>query len=72
MHFCGCFVLSNGPNLEYFSIISVFGVIFGQNLGIRPPGVPICKVPPNCYPIHIEDIASQFILNAFLSLLCVF
>ena len=27
------FVLSNGPNWEDFCIISIFGVIFGQNLG---------------------------------------
>ena len=31
--FFGYFVLSNGPNLEDFCIISLFGVIFGQNLG---------------------------------------
>ena len=31
--FFGYFVLSNGPNLEDFCIISIFGVIFGQNLG---------------------------------------
>jgi len=27
-------VLSNGPNKEDFSMISIFGVIFGQNLGL--------------------------------------
>ena len=32
--FCGYYVLPNGPNWEDFSIISVFGVIFGQNLGV--------------------------------------
>ena len=34
MYFCGHFVLFNGPNREDFSIISIFGAIFGQNLGI--------------------------------------
>jgi hypothetical protein len=32
--FCGCFVLSNGPNWGDLSIILIFGVIFGQDLGI--------------------------------------
>ena len=31
--FFGYFVLSNDPNWEDFCIISIFGVIFGQNLG---------------------------------------
>ena len=65
MHFCCYLVLSNGPNLEYFSIISIFGDIFGQNLGIWPPGVPIYEAAPNCYAIHIEYILSRFNLNAF-------
>jgi hypothetical protein len=30
--FFGYLVLSNGPKLEDFCIISIFGVIFGQNL----------------------------------------
>ena len=63
MYCCGYFVLSNSTSWEYFSIISIFGVIFGQNLGIWPPGVPIYWVLPNCYGIDIEDIASMFILN---------
>ena len=29
----GYLVLSNGPNWESFCIISIFGVIFGQNSG---------------------------------------
>ena len=64
------FVLSNGPNWEDFCIISIFGVIFGQNLGFWPPGVPIYRVPLNCYAVDYEDIASRFNLNAFLWLLC--
>ena len=28
------YVLSNGPNWEDSSIMSIFGVIFGQNVGI--------------------------------------
>ena len=31
--FFGYFVLSNDPNWEDFCIISIFRVIFGQNLG---------------------------------------
>jgi hypothetical protein len=34
MYFCGYFALSNGPNWEVICIIPIFGVIFGQNLGI--------------------------------------
>ena len=30
-YFCGYNVLSNGPKWEDFCIISIFGVIFGQN-----------------------------------------
>jgi hypothetical protein len=33
MYFCGYYVLSNGQNWELSSIISIFGVIFGQKLG---------------------------------------
>ena len=69
--FCGYYVLSNGPNWEDFSIISIFAVIFGQNLGIWPPGVPIYRAATNFYAIDIEDIASRFNLNVFLCLLCV-
>ena len=32
--FCDQYVLSNGSNWEDFGIISIFGVIFGQNLDI--------------------------------------
>jgi hypothetical protein len=34
MYFCGYFALSNGPNWEVIDIIPIFGVIFGQNVGI--------------------------------------
>ena len=30
LNVCGFYVLSNGPNCEIFSIISIFGVIFGH------------------------------------------
>ena len=58
------FVISNGPNWEAFCILSIFGVIFGQNLGFRPHGCPF--IPPlNCYAVDYEDIASRFNLNLF-------
>ena len=38
-------VLSNVPNWEDFYIISIFGVIFGQNLGFWPPGRPFIGPP---------------------------
>ena len=63
--FCAYYVLSNGPNWEDFSIISFFGVIFGQNLGICPAGIHLYKAASNCYTINIEDIASRFNLNIF-------
>ena len=71
MYFSGKYVLSNGENLDDFSIISIFGVIFLSKFGYLTPGVPIHRVPPNCYAIYIEDIESRFNLNAFLYLLCV-
>ena len=49
---------------------SIFGIVFGQNLGGLPPGVPIYRVPFNCYAVDYEDIASRFNLNAFLLTLC--
>ena len=59
------FVLSNGPNWEDFCIISIFGVIFGQNLGFWPPGAPIYRVPLNCYAVDYGDKASRLNLNVF-------
>ena len=53
-----------------FHIISIFGVIFGQNLGFWHPGVTIYKVPLNCYAIDVEEIPSRFILNAFSITFC--
>ena len=43
MYICGCIALSDGQNRDVIWIISVFGVIaviFGQNVGILPPGSP--------------------------------
>ena len=52
-----------------FFIISIFRVIFGQNLGFWPPGAPIYRVPLNCYEVDYEDIASRFTLNVFFGYL---
>ena len=52
-------------------MISIFGVIFGQNLGFLPPGVFIYRVLLNCYALDYEDIASRFYINVFLWLPCV-
>ena len=71
MCFCGYFVLSNGPNWEFFSIILIFGVIFWSKIGVSTPGVPIYMVPLNCYVVDYEDIVLRFNLNVFLWLLCV-
>ena len=43
--FCSYFFLSNGTDNEDFSIISVFGVIFGQNFGFDPLGCPFIGFP---------------------------
>lgn len=40
MYFCGYFVLINGKNCEV-DIIPIFGILFGKNVGIYPPGNPI-------------------------------
>ena len=71
MYFCGYHVLSNGPNWEYFSIISILGGHFGQKWGIWHPGVPLYRVPPNYYAIDIDNIASRSNLNVLVWLLCV-
>ena len=39
---------------------------FGQNVGIRPPGVPIYRVTTHCFVINNEEIPSCFILNVYL------
>jgi hypothetical protein len=71
MYFCGYFALSNGPNWDVIWIIPIFGVIFGQNLGIWPPGVTIYRVTPNCFAINFEQIPSCSVLNVFLWLFCI-
>ena len=70
IYFHGYFVLSNGPNWGVICIIPIFGVVFGQNLGIWPPGVPIYATTPNCFAINSDEIPSCFVLNVFLCLLC--
>ena len=64
MYFCCYFVLSNHSNWEFICIIPVFEVIFGQNMGIWPPGVLIYRVTPLCFAIYFEEIVSRFVLNA--------
>ena len=46
MYFCGYFVLSNDSNWEFICIIPIFEVIFGQHLGIWPPGCLYIGLPP--------------------------
>jgi hypothetical protein len=46
MYICCYFVLSNHSNWEFIYIIPVFEVIFGQNMGIWPPGVTLIILPP--------------------------
>ena len=71
MYFHGYFVLSTGPNWEYFSIISILWVILGLKSEYLTPGVPIYRAVPNCYVIDIEHISSRFNLDVFLWCLCV-
>ena len=63
MYICDCFALSNGSNREVLWIIPVFGVLFGQNMGIWPPGVHIYRVTPRFFAIYFEEIVSCFVLN---------
>ena len=60
------FVLLNGPNWGVIYIIPIFGVVFGQNLGIWPPGMAIYRVNPHCYPTIFEEISSCSIENVDL------
>ena len=70
MYFCGYYVLSNDPNSEEFSIISIFGVFFVKIWVFDPPGCPFIGFPEG-YAIDIKDIALRFSLNVFLWFLCV-
>ncbi len=69
--FCGYFVLLKYQNLEVICLIPIFGVIFGQNLDIWPPGVTIYMVIPHCLVIHFEEILPCFVLNVSLCLFCI-
>ena len=54
MYFCGYFAWPNGWNCEVICIISIFWVIFVQNLDIWPPVVPIYRATPQCFPIILK------------------
>jgi hypothetical protein len=54
MYFCGYFALSNVPNWEVICIIPIFGIIFGQHLGIWPPGVTIYMVTPTVWQLILK------------------
>ena len=54
MYICGYSALSNSPNRESLWIIPILGVIFGQNMGIGPPGVPIYWVTPCGFPLILN------------------
>jgi hypothetical protein len=45
MYFCGYYMLSNGQNWEFFSIISIFGVIFVKISVFDPLGCPFIGSP---------------------------
>ena len=45
--FCGYFTWLNGPNFEVIFIIPIFGVLFSQNLGIRPLGLSYRGLSPS-------------------------
>ena len=54
MYFCDNYLFFNGPNLKDFSIILIFGVIFGQSLDILPPGCPFIGFPPAVMQIILK------------------
>ena len=58
-------IIINGPNCEVICIIPIFGVIFGENLGIWPPGVTIYGFTPYCFPINFEEMSPCFVLDVF-------
>ena len=71
MHFWRYYVSSIHQNWEFIWIIPNVGVIFGQNLVIWPPGVPIKEVKLKSSVINFKGKHSRFILNAFLRLICI-
>ncbi len=70
MYICGYFVLSNDPNREVIWIIPIFRVIFGQNVGFRPPGVSMYMVALPSFAINLEETPSCIVLIVLLVLLC--
>jgi hypothetical protein len=67
MYFCDYFALSNWQNWEVIFLIPIFGVIYGHNLGIWPPGVSLYCVTTCCLAINFEEILSCFVLNVLCS-----
>jgi hypothetical protein len=52
IHFCGYFISSKGPHLEVICILTIFGVIFGQNVGTWSPEVTLYSVTTCCFVIY--------------------
>ena len=64
--FCGYFAWLNGQNRNFNCIISMFAVIFDQNVGIWHTWVSMYSVTPHWYGIYLEEIWSCFVLNVYL------
>jgi hypothetical protein len=49
-------------DLGVIFLIPIFGVIFGHNFSIWPPGVSLCSVITCCWAINFEEILSCFLV----------
>ena len=72
MYFCGYFVYSNVQTRRILAYYQYSGSFSVKTLVFEPPGVPIYRVPINCYATDIEYITSKLNPKVFLWLLCVF
>jgi hypothetical protein len=59
--------ITKWSDLEVIFLIPIFGVIFGHNFSIWPPGVSLCSVTTCCWAINFEEILSCFVVNVFCS-----
>jgi hypothetical protein len=50
----GYFILSKGPNWEVVGILTIFEVIFGQNLSISTTGVTLYMANPHWLASNFE------------------
>ena len=71
IYICGYFTCLHYQMLQIVLIISIFGIILGQNEGIWPQGVSMYMGYLPLFCNSFEEIPSCFGLNVYVWLLCI-